>query len=72
MKPVARVIVFCATAVVVYGALVVATLLIGGGDCFSGDCNFVGDAAADDPWIVFAAFLAISAGLGFVATRAVR
>jgi hypothetical protein len=59
-------------AVVAYGALVVAVLLIGGADCYSGDCNFLGDAAAHDPWVFFAAEVAISAALGFVAARAVR
>ena len=61
-----------AAAVLAYGALVVATALIGGADCSSGDCNFLGEAAADDPWVVFAAYVAISAALGVVAARAVR
>jgi hypothetical protein len=61
-----------ATAVVAYLALAVATVLIGGADCSSGDCNFLGDTAADYPWMVFGAYVAVSAALGFVAARAVR
>jgi hypothetical protein len=61
-----------AIAVVAFGAMVVAILLIGGADCSSGDCNFLGDAQADEPWAFFAAELVISAVLGFVAARAIR
>jgi len=58
--------------VVAYLALAVAIVLIGGADCSSGNCNFLGDTAADDPWLVFAAYVVISAVLGVVAARAVR
>jgi hypothetical protein len=70
MRRVLQALVGVATAVVVYVVLAVATLLIGGADCNSGDCNFLGDAAAEHPWVFFSAYAAISTALGLLAARA--
>ncbi|HEY1273533.1 MAG TPA: hypothetical protein VGF25_01410 [Thermoleophilaceae bacterium] len=71
MRLILQALVGVATAVAVYVVLAVATLLIGGSDCSSGDCNWLGDAAADDPWAAFAVYVAISIGLGLLVARAV-
>jgi hypothetical protein len=68
-----RILVGLLTAVAVYYALALVVLVIGGTECDRGDCNFVGDAAADGagPWVFGLGALAVALGVGLVAARRV-
>ena len=74
MKLLLRVVIGLVTAAVVYYGFALLTLAIGGTECDRGDCNFIGDAAADDigRWLFGLGFLAIAAALGVTAARGVR
>jgi hypothetical protein len=74
MRSLARVLVGFATAGLVFLGLWVIALVVGGSDCYSGECNVVGEAVADGTgrWLLFLAFVAAAVGLGLSAARAVR
>jgi hypothetical protein len=74
MRSVRRVVIGLVTVGLVYLGLALLTLAVGGTECDRGDCNFVGDAAADGSgkWVLAAAFLAVAIGAGVTAARALR
>ena len=74
MKVLLRVVIGLVTAAVVYAGFSFLTLVIGGTECDRGDCNFVGDAAADDlgRWLFGVGFLAVAVALGVSAARGIR
>jgi hypothetical protein len=69
-----RVLVGLVTAAVVYLSLAFLTLAVGGSDCDRGDCNFIGDAAANGTgrWLVALGFLAVAVVLRARAARSER
>jgi hypothetical protein len=62
------------TAVGVYVGLAFLVLAIGGSECNRGDCNFIGDAAADGSgrWLIALGLVAVAAALGVTAARSIR
>lgn len=71
MRRVLQALVGGASAVAVFAVFVTAIFWIGGADCYSGDCNWVGDTASDHPWGVVVIGGIISMFLGFLAARVV-
>jgi hypothetical protein len=69
-----RVVVGLVTGAAVYFGLAFLTVAIGGSDCDRGDCNFIGDAAADGSgrWLLALAYIAVAVGLGVTSARSVR
>ena len=71
MRLVLRVVVGLSTAAAVYAGLLFLTLAVGGTECDRGECNFVGEVAADEVgrWVLGLGFIALALTLGVTAAR---
>jgi hypothetical protein len=69
-----RVVVGLVTIPLVYLLLAFGTLALGGSECDRGDCNFIGDAAADPSgrWLFALGFLVVAVAVGIMAARSIR
>jgi hypothetical protein len=74
VKLLLRVVVALVTIPLVYLVLAFSTLAVGGSDCDRGDCNFIGDAAADGTgrWLFALAYFVAAVAVGIKAARSVR
>lgn len=71
MRRVLQAVVGVTSAVAVFAMFYLAIFWFGGADCYSGDCNWVGDTASDHPWGAAVIGGLVSICLGFLAARVV-
>jgi hypothetical protein len=74
VKPLLRIVVGLVTVPLVYLVLGYATLAAGGSECDRGECNFIGEPAADGTgrWLFALGYLAVAVAVGITAARSVR